>query len=273
MEVKIKCNACKNMYPQKIFFNKYNKLVKTCTLCRDKAKNKYQEKKCKHNRKADVCIECDGLQICKHKKVRSRCKECGGGSYCLHKKRRSTCKDCKGGGLCVHEREKSKCKDCKGSSICEHNRERNRCKDCKGRSICEHNRIRSACSKCKGGSICEHHIMKNQCKYCDFNGYLTKIVRFRMYDALKNEKKNSTLEYLGCDIVFFRKYIEKKFVIGMSWENYGSAWHIDHITPIKYKENDDDIISIEEIEKRLHYTNTQPLWASENISKGNKYIG
>jgi hypothetical protein len=57
----------------------------------------------------------------------------------------------------------------------------------------------------------------------------------------------------------------------MSWENYGK-WHIDHIKPIKYRENG-ELPSLEEVIKRLHYTNLQPLWAEENIAKGNKFIG
>ena len=56
----------------------------------------------------------------------------------------------------------------------------------------------------------------------------------------------------------------------MSWDNYGK-WHIDHIIPIKYKQ-DCKNPTIEEVAKRLHYTNTQPLWASENMSIGNRYI-
>lgn len=54
----------------------------------------------------------------------------------------------------------------------------------------------------------------------------------------------------------------------MTWENYGKIWHIDHIVPINYKNP-----TLDEVIKRLHYLNTQPLWASENISKGNRYIG
>ena len=48
----------------------------------------------------------------------------------------------------------------------------------------------------------------------------------------------------------------------MSWENYGE-WHIDHKIPLKYSKP-----SLEEVVQRLHYTNTQPMWASENMSKG-----
>jgi hypothetical protein len=53
----------------------------------------------------------------------------------------------------------------------------------------------------------------------------------------------------------------------MTWENHGK-WHIDHIKPGALF----NLINIEEQKKCFHYTNLQPLWASENLSKGCKYI-
>lgn len=46
----------------------------------------------------------------------------------------------------------------------------------------------------------------------------------------------------------------------MVWDNYGPVWHVDHITPLA-------------MELNFHYTNLQPLWAEENISKGSVYNG
>ena len=93
-------------------------------------------------------------------------------------------------------------------------------------------------------------------------------VRSRVHQALKRDKKNHTIEYLGCDINTFKQHIEKQFKDGMSWDNYGSEWHIDHIVPLKYNNP-----TLEQTIKRLNYKNTQPLWASENVSKGNRFIG
>jgi len=93
------------------------------------------------------------------------------------------------------------------------------------------------------------------------------IISNRVRKALKQDKKEGSLEYLGCDINEFKQHIQTQFKEGMTWDNHGE-WHIDHITPIKYGNP-----TLEEVIERLHYTNTQPLWASDNMTKGNRFIG
>lgn len=65
----------------------------------------------------------------------------------------------------------------------------------------------------------------------------------------------------------FKAHIEAQFEPGMSWDNQGE-WEIDHIVPLKYNNP-----TIEETYERLHYTNTQPMWAAENTSKNNRFCG
>ena len=61
-------------------------------------------------------------------------------------------------------------------------------------------------------------------------------------------------------------HLEKQFKPGMTLDNYGE-WHIDHIKPItKF-----DLKNENELRKCFHYKNLQPLWAIENIKKGDKY--
>lgn len=50
----------------------------------------------------------------------------------------------------------------------------------------------------------------------------------------------------------------------MTLDNYGE-WHLDHIKPISLAQTEQEVI------KLCHYSNFQPLWAKENMSKGNKY--
>ena len=80
------------------------------------------------------------------------------------------------------------------------------------------------------------------------------------------EKGFSTMELTGCELPFLKGYIEGKFVEGMTWENHGS-WHLDYVRPCCSF----DLTQEEEQKKCFHYTNLQPLFAKENLSKGGKY--
>ena len=96
---------------------------------------------------------------------------------------------------------------------------------------------------------------------------LTQRVRCLVGQAFRgnNFSKNSrTHEILGCSLEEFKIHIESQFVAGMSWENR-SEWHLDHITPVSWGKTEEEIIALN------HYTNFQPLWADENIAKGNRY--
>jgi hypothetical protein len=76
-------------------------------------------------------------------------------------------------------------------------------------------------------------------------------------------KDSQTCKNLGCEWEFLKKYIEQRFQEGMTWENR-SEWHIDHIIPLSSAKTKNQLI------KLFHYTNLRPLWAKENIAKGNK---
>jgi len=94
---------------------------------------------------------------------------------------------------------------------------------------------------------------------------LVVILRNRIKRVLKrNSKKGHTLELLGCSVKFFKQYLENKFAKGMSWDNYGFyGWHIDHIKGCK----EFDLSKKSEQRKCFHYTNLQPLWATDNLVK------
>jgi hypothetical protein len=78
------------------------------------------------------------------------------------------------------------------------------------------------------------------------------------------QKNAKTETILGCKIEEFRVYIQSKFTNGMTLENHGK-WHLDHIIPLASANTEEDIIKLN------HYTNFQPLWAFDNLSKGCKY--
>lgn len=89
----------------------------------------------------------------------------------------------------------------------------------------------------------------------------------RILLALKGRCKSAnTMTLLGVsNIEFLWAHLEKQFKPGMTKENHG-LWHIDHIIPCFSF----DLTKAEEQAKCFHYTNLQPLWASENLSKGNR---
>ena len=95
--------------------------------------------------------------------------------------------------------------------------------------------------------------------------------RTRTRSALKGiDKSKSTLELLGIpNNAFFRNFVEEQFQEGMTWKNYGhNGWHIDHIIPCASF----NFLNAEEQKKCFHYTNLQPLWAFDNMSKGKNII-
>jgi hypothetical protein len=93
-------------------------------------------------------------------------------------------------------------------------------------------------------------------------------LRTRTLIAFKNKgysKNTKTQEMLGVDWEVCKAHIEIQFTKGMNWDNQGE-WHIDHIIPLASANNE------EELMKLCHYTNLQPLWAEDNLSKNDKII-
>lgn len=86
--------------------------------------------------------------------------------------------------------------------------------------------------------------------------------------SIKNKgytKKSKTYQMLGCTYEEFKQHLERQFTLGMTWENQGK-WHLDHIYPVSLAKDEEELIKLN------HYTNFQPMWAKDNMSKGNKII-
>ena len=254
-----KCKECYNISRKCV----HNKIKYRCIECGGSAI-------CEHNIRKDTCRIC-GNGHCKHNKQKHQCVECGGSSICEHNIIKSRCIECGGGSICEHGIRKDACKSC-GNIYCEHSNYKYRCIEC-GTGYCEHKILKTRCVECGGGSICKHDIRRDLCKICDLSSYLRNIINCRIRQSIKSENKTQhTIEYLGCSLIEYKRHIEKMFKKDMSWDNIGVLWHIDHIIPIKYRENNIKP-SIEEQIKRLHYANTQPLYAIDNLRKGNRFVG
>ena len=106
----------------------------------------------------------------------------------------------------------------------------------------------------------------------DIQFKLKVLLSNRVRKSLKNQnilKKTKTVKLIGCSWQEARDHLQSQFKEGMTWENHGKyGWHIDHIIPC----SSFDLTDPEQQKKCFHYTNIQPLWWHENLSKGNKIL-
>lgn len=101
----------------------------------------------------------------------------------------------------------------------------------------------------------------------DIQYMLAVRMRARINHVLNGKNKSEkTKKLLGCSYIEFKKYIESKFKPGMSWKNK-HLFHIDHIRPC----SSFDLTDPQQQAQCFHYTNLQPLWSKENLSKGAKW--
>lgn len=106
----------------------------------------------------------------------------------------------------------------------------------------------------------------------DLGFKLAAVLRARLHKVVSragSSKSASTMELTGCPFVLLETHLEEQFQPGMTWENYGPVWHIDHIKPCAAF----DLTDPEQQKICFHWTNLQPLFAQENMSKGAKYYG
>jgi len=85
----------------------------------------------------------------------------------------------------------------------------------------------------------------------------------RIYRKIEGKKQLRTIELLGCNIIEAKSHIEKQFKKGMTWDNHGVVWEIDHIIPLAafdLTRKDQQMIA-------NHFTNLRPLWKALNRSK------
>ena len=101
------------------------------------------------------------------------------------------------------------------------------------------------------------------------SGHLEWTIRASVKRAIAKETKagRRTFELLGYTVDDLKTHLERQFLPGMTWENYGE-WHVDHRVPLasfEYQTPDCD-----EFKSAWAITNLQPLWAKDNLSKGSR---
>lgn len=111
----------------------------------------------------------------------------------------------------------------------------------------------------------------------NINFKLSDKLRNCIWRCLKSNKiGNSTKDFIDYTVQELREHLESLWLEGMSWENHSFyGWHIDHIRPLASFNfiNEDGSINTKEVKKCMLLDNLQPLWAKDNLSKSNSYVG
>lgn len=111
---------------------------------------------------------------------------------------------------------------------------------------------------------------KQRCRYKNDIVFATKHrLRQRVRDALRGHgrKAVATEKLLGCTFTTLVAHLESLFTKGMTWDNM-NMWHIDHKIPCAAF----DLHHVEQQYICFWYLNLQPMWAEENLSKGDNWV-
>jgi hypothetical protein len=76
--------------------------------------------------------------------------------------------------------------------------------------------------------------------------------------------RTSWFDIVGYSRDELRRHLERQFVTGMFWHNYGD-WHIDHITPVASFDFRSDPLEVARIAWAL--PNLRPFWKADNMRK------
>lgn len=77
-------------------------------------------------------------------------------------------------------------------------------------------------------------------------------------------KNSKTHNLLGADYNTVCNHLISLFTTSMRWDIIGTEIHIDHVIPLASANTEAELI------KLFHYTNLQPLWAIDNLRKGDR---
>lgn len=105
---------------------------------------------------------------------------------------------------------------------------------------------------------------KERCR-TDLSYRVHCLVRNRIYDALirTGTRRGNKIGYLGMNAYLYNKWLEYQFDEHMTWENQGTYWHIDHVTPC----GSFDFKIESDIYACFDWKNTRPMEKNANISK------
>lgn len=278
-----KCNKCGIDKELKDFYSGRN----SCKECKLKQQKEYDSKKLLENLEKGIkkCVDCgfegELLYFLKHE---NKCKECGKKIYydtkekyderrknyrSTHKEERKEYWD----NYYKTEENKKKVLE-KGKNNYQKNKDN---KNNKSKIYYKENKekILLRCKKYESNNKERRRNRQKERLLTDPLFKLTRSLRGLTKFAFKGKgliKNTKTEKLLGCSFGEFKLYLESKFHLWMTNENYGKyngefnyGWDIDHVKPLSSIDNNlpDEEKEIELI-KLCHYTNLQPLCSKIN---------
>ena len=90
-------------------------------------------------------------------------------------------------------------------------------------------------------------------------------MRSRLSSIVKGVNIGGANKLVGCSNEYLKGHLTNQFTKGMTWDNYGSYWHVDHIIPV----SSFDHTRKDQVKQCWHFSNLQPLGAEENMMKSN----
>lgn len=281
--------------------------IKTCKVCSiEKPYADFHNLSTKKDGKNPKCKQCvwngNSLEIIKAKEGYKICSKCGIEKYLEEfnncgEKTTSACKIClrneyylKQGKIPLEKIDKPIADE--GYKFC------NQCKEIKevkefGHSKVSKDRLSYNCKRCNCKIAYDRNPPKNippmskeekkqRRNSARKEQYLTNSL-FKLENTLRGRinhaykcsrwrKNGATIQLLGSSYENAMSSIENQFIKGMNWSNQGTcknkdcnkAWHLDHIIPFSWVKNEDEMRLI------CHYSNLQPMWDIDNMSKHNK---
>ena len=143
-------------------------------------------------------------------------------------------------------------------------------------------------TKCKDARYCSKKCCNKEYtqteKYKKIKANRNTNIDYKIKDkyrsALKSVCEHKTHKSKCWDVLPYtpnvlREHLESMFVDGMTWENHGTLWHIDHIKPLAcyvFADKDGNIFNDAIIEANgLH--NLRPVLIEDNLHKSSFYNG
>lgn len=298
------CRQCKEKASKKRVKNgiRYDNLefVKTCPVCHQEFVTKYSDKLYCSDKCCNIAVynKNKDYQKAYHQKLKEngisytykythKCVVCG--QEFEGSKKTLYCPECRKSNKFI-----KKCKECGkefiGSTFyCEecnlYRKVENitlylcECKEC-GKTFLSTNRYKEYCTnKCKTRYSGRRARMSSSYKLSQKKYHQTKNYKLRqfMVNCLKRilDSKNgeSCINYLGYTPNEAKVHLESLFKDGMTWDNYGTVWHIDHVKPLASYNfyNTDGSVNYNTVKIANSLQNLQPMFVQDNLNKGSWY--